>query len=147
MRTSTETSSTSKSYIGSGGHVGVHRSQFCDTVRVTPISCRHSLTLVRIDFRNTLIHSHWPMCPLLLSEFLLHSPESSFLTTHWTTRQPWIYANMQELVHAACFATDLETCERTAFECVEFIFGPVRKLIVYVEVPYLKLRRVTGHRP
>ncbi|KAF5322175.1 hypothetical protein D9619_001071 [Psilocybe cf. subviscida] len=62
--------------------------------------------------------------------------------------QPWIYANMQELVHAACFATDLETCERTAFECVEFIFGPATDpelrddVIVYWEKQHAPAHRV-----
>ena len=37
----------------------------------------------------------------------------------------WIYKNIDELVHAACFAEDREHYEQAAFECVEFLFGPV----------------------
>ncbi|KDR83489.1 hypothetical protein GALMADRAFT_235659 [Galerina marginata CBS 339.88] len=42
----------------------------------------------------------------------------------------WIYKNVDELIHAACFAEDLDLFEQAAFECIEFLFGP---LIAYWE--------------
>ncbi|KAF8914148.1 alpha/beta-hydrolase [Gymnopilus junonius] len=36
----------------------------------------------------------------------------------------WIYQNIDELVHAACFSDDLEPFQQATFECIEFLFGP-----------------------
>ena len=40
-------------------------------------------------------------------------------------RLKWIYKNIDELVHATCFADEPERFEQAAFECIEFLFGPV----------------------
>lgn len=40
-------------------------------------------------------------------------------------RLKWIYKNIDELMHAACFADEVERFEQAAFECIEFLFGPV----------------------
>ncbi|CAA7259482.1 unnamed protein product [Cyclocybe aegerita] len=36
----------------------------------------------------------------------------------------WIYKNLDELVHGACFAEDLYSFEQSAYDCLEFLFGP-----------------------
>jgi len=35
----------------------------------------------------------------------------------------WIYKNIDELMHATCFADELERFDQAAFECIEFLFG------------------------
>ncbi len=40
-------------------------------------------------------------------------------------RTKWIYKNVDELIHNACFAEDVDSFEQAAFEFVDFMFGPV----------------------
>ena len=40
-------------------------------------------------------------------------------------------------MHAACFAEELERFERTAFECIEFLFGPVSEVTLLSMISHL----------
>ncbi|KAF9481994.1 alpha/beta-hydrolase [Pholiota conissans] len=60
----------------------------------------------------------------------------------------WIYKNIDELVHSACFAGDMSHFEEAAFECIEFIFGPdsdpdlVDELVAHWELNHAPCQRV-----
>jgi len=58
-------------------------------------------------------------------------------------RLKWIYKNIDELMHAACFADELERFEQAAFECIEFLFGPVSKIHTFVNAisPFIGYRK------
>lgn len=52
-------------------------------------------------------------------------------------RLKWIYKNIDEFMHAACFAEELERFERAAFECIEFLFGPVSEVTLLSMLSHL----------
>ncbi|KAF8204828.1 Alpha/Beta hydrolase protein [Pholiota molesta] len=60
----------------------------------------------------------------------------------------WIYKNIDELIHAACFAGDMTRFEKSAFECLEFLFGPdsdpdlIDELVTYWELSHPPCQRV-----
>lgn len=58
---------------------------------------------------------------ILFSEFCL---SLTLVNVPAPVELKWIYKNIDELIHAACFADDLERFEQAAFECIEFLFGP-----------------------
>jgi len=65
-------------------------------------------------------------------------------------RTKWIYKNVDELIHNACFAEDVDSFEQAAFEFVDFMFGPVCDLTpvissVLTEIPIAR-RSGSGRR-
>ena len=67
------------------------------------------------------------MFPHLSSESFCSIGKAEYHHLLMLCRLKWIYKNIDELMHAVCFADELERFEQAAFECIEFLFGPVSR--------------------
>ncbi|KAF8974713.1 alpha/beta-hydrolase [Flammula alnicola] len=94
-------------------------------------SARHDSWVDAADLAFCFQKLHLPPSHILSLEgtsincalrFAVLFPESCLSLTLVNVPAP--VENIDELVHAACFADDLESFEQAAFECIEFLFGP-----------------------
>ncbi|KAF9535016.1 alpha/beta-hydrolase [Crepidotus variabilis] len=100
-------------------------------------SGRHDTWVDAADLALCFQKLHLPPCHILANggtsiycatRFALLFPEMCLSLALVNVPAPvelkWIYKNMDELIHAACFADDVDSFEQAAYEFLEFLFGP-----------------------